>query len=120
MSRRRKRQVGDGIGLHAVRAALKKHEFRPHPVEKVLGTLPGVEQRVVAGARRQGNVELGPFRTPLAGLRRETGARVEIAAIFVEVDDEQFRIILERVEDAVGMVGVYVHIGNAPDPVMRT
>ena len=110
----------EGIAGETVGAALEDDELGFGGVDVGLDPIPGIEEGVVAGAREQRDVELGALGCARAGLVRPPGARIEKAAVLVDVADEDLGIILEGVEDAVAVVGVDVDIGDAVDVVTRT
>ena len=105
--------MGDGVAGQAVGAALEQVEPGPGRAQELLGPRPQAQGDVVAGLRRQGQVELGAGGRALAGLRRRSGARVQIAAVLVEVHDGHRGIGREGVEHPVAVVGVDVHVGHA-------
>ena len=61
----RQRQVGDRVPAEAVGAALEDDELGRVALEMGLDRRPGGEKFGVAGARRQGQVQLGPVAAPV-------------------------------------------------------
>ena len=64
-----------------------------------------------------GRLSLVPRAAPAAGLVRGAGARIEVAAVLVDVGEDYVRIGLEGVEHAVTVVRIDVDVGDAPQAV---
>ena len=111
-------QVGDGVAGEAVGAALEDHELGRMPLEMRLDHGPRGQEFVVARAGRQGQVELAAHGRAGADLVRRTGARVQESPVLVRVGEDQRRVVLEGVEDAIAMVRVDVDVGDARQPVL--
>ena len=111
--------MGDRVAGQAVRATLEHDEFRPEVGQVGLDPLPGPAELVVAGTRRQGNVQLGAGRGAPAGLLRRPRAGIQEAAVLVDVGEADTGILLEGVEHPVAVVGIDVHIGDPPQAVPR-
>ena len=105
--------VGDRIALQAVSAALHEDELGLLRVDKGLYPVPGPPELDIIGARRYRDIELGALCPPLAGLVRMSGARIQVAAVFVDIGKYQVGVVFETVEHTVAMVGVDIHIGDA-------
>ena len=115
----RQLKVGDRVAAKAVGAALKQDELRREALEMGFDCGPGGEKLGVAGARRQGQVELAAGRRTRARLACRARARVQEAAVLVGIGKDQRRVILECIEDAVPMVRIDVDVRNAREPVSR-
>ncbi len=77
----------------------------------------GGEDRIVR-SRRYGDVELGARGGAAPGFLRATRARVEVTAVLVDVGEDQVRIALESVIDAVAVMGIDIHVSNALQAVI--
>src|SRR3984957_1741797 len=106
-------QVGDGIALQAVGAALQDHEFGVEFLKVRHDARPDTFEDLIIRTRGQGQVELHAARSPGTDLLRSARARIKIATILVHVGEHHRRIVLESVEHAVAVVGVDVDVGDA-------
>jgi energy-dependent translational throttle protein EttA len=112
------REVRDRVSGQAVGAALEDHEVGRMPLEVGFDDRPGGEKLCIAGARRQGKVELaagGGARSDLVG---GSGAGIQEASVLVRVGDHERRVVLEGVEHAVAVMGVDVDVRDAREPVL--
>ncbi len=78
-------------------------------------TASNVSSSAPAGS---GNVQLGAHGRAATALLLRAGAGIERVPALVQVRDDQLRIVLERVEHAVPMVGIDIHIGDTAQPPM--
>ena len=109
----RQAQVRNRITLETVGAALQDHELRGELLQMRHDIRPHGREHAVVRARRQRHVELQAARGALAGFLRHARARIEVAAILVQVGEYHRRVILERIEHAVAVVRVDVDVGDA-------
>src|SRR5690606_15584114 len=116
----RKLQMSDGIACQAVRATLQKNELRSALAQQRFHPLPFREEHRVVGTRRQRNIELCPAGRAGTGLLRRTCAWVQVPAVLVQIREDDARIRLERIEDAVSMVRVDVDVSDGLQPVAAT
>jgi len=107
-------QMSDGITGDAVGPRLQDEKIRPVPLQESLRLWPEFPEERIVRFRRQGNVELGTRSSALSRLAHRACSRIEITAIFVEIDDDHRGIGFESIVDTVPMVSIDVHIG---DPV---
>ncbi len=71
----------------------------------------------VIRARRHRQVELGATRGALAGLLATARSRVEVAAVLVDVGENDVGIVFERVKHPVAVMGIDVDVGDLLQPV---
>ncbi len=111
-------EMGDRISLQAVRTALKQDEFGAPLAQKCLRAVPSLEESGIVSTRWERHVELRTARSARAGLVGGTRARVEIAAILMEIDEDEGRVRLERIEDAIAMMRVDIDVGDRAQSVL--
>ena len=105
-------QACNRVSGQAIGAALHDDELGPLRINEVLYTGPGGGKLGISGAWRQRDIELDTARARLARLMRMAGARIEIAAVFVDIGEYEVRVVFERIEHAIAMVGVDVNVGD--------
>jgi len=110
-------QVRDRVAFEAVRAALEQDEVGTAGAQVVLHLLPSRVVVLVARTGWQRQVEFRAERRADAGFLRHPGAGVEIAAVLVQIREQQVRVVLECVEHAVAVVRVDVNVGDTLHPV---
>ncbi len=115
MHRRTHLQMGNGIAGEGVRPALQQNELGRVILQEAFGRGPQAHELPVLGERGQGYVQFGAAGRAGPGLMGMAGARIQVVPILVEVDDGEVRVIGEGVEHPVAVVGVYIHVGDAPD-----
>jgi hypothetical protein len=76
-----------------------------------------LEHRVVR-ARWYGDVQLGARGRASPDFVRPACAGIQMAAILVDVGEDQIRIVLEAIVDAVAMVGIDVDVGDTFESVI--
>lgn len=113
-------QMGDRIAGDTIGTALQQNELRLRFFYKALHLLPCLQEELIIRPRWQRDIELGPFRLTCASLLHRACSRVEKTAILMQIDENQIRITLESIEDAITMVGINVHIGDTSDPMYLT
>ena len=106
-------KVRYGIALQAVRAALHDDELRPHRLEVALNALPGLAEIIVIGPGRQRNIQLRATGRSRTGLLGRAGSRVKEPAIFVDIGEDQVRIGLKAVKNAVAMMCVDINVSHS-------
>ncbi len=111
-------QVRDRVARETVRAALEQHELRLMPFQVGFDRGPGRHEFLVAGARRQRQIQLGAACRTEAGLLGRAGARIEGPAVLVQVGENHSGIVLERVEHAVAVMCVDIDVRNARQPML--
>ncbi len=99
-----------------VHPALGDQEVRPEAVHHVQRPLQALEERVVAGAGEEGDVQSVAPAGAAADLVWEAGPREEVAAGLVQGDGEHVRRLVEGGLHPVPVVGVDVYVGH-PDAV---
>ena len=111
-------KVRDRVALEAVRTALKNNEFRRCVLEIALNTRPlTVEIRIFrAGCDR--NIELGAARPAGAGLLGSARARIQKAAVLVDIGEQQVRVVFKTIKHAITVVRVNIDVGDPPEAVV--
>ena len=110
----RKRIAGDAVG-----AGLQQDYFRAEGAQIFLHPRPGAIKIFIIGARRQWDVEFGVRRRTAAGLAGGTGAGIKKPPVFVQIGERQVGIVFKRIKHAVAVMRVNVHIGDAPNLILR-
>ena len=113
----REPKVRDRIAAERVGPALQQDQLGFRGLEIALGFLPGLEEHRVVGARRQRNVQLRSLRGAAPGFAAAARAGIQKAPVFVQVDELELGIGLERVEHAVAVMRVDVDVGDTADAV---
>jgi sulfate-transporting ATPase len=109
----RQAQVRNRIALETISPALQKQEFRLEALQVVDHTRPNFRKRRIGGARRQRQVELGAGGGATPCFMHSAGAGIQITSIFMDIGNDHVRVILERVEHPVAVMGVDIDVGNA-------
>ena len=118
MGVRRESHVRDRVALDAVRAGLQQDELGLVFAQVRQNARPyDVESRIVRTGRNR-DVELGAGRCAQSDFLGAAGAGVQVATVLMDVGEDQVRVALEAVVNAVAVVGIYVHVSNALQAVI--
>ena len=104
------------IAFEAISSALQKQKFRLESRQVRDRPRPNFRKSSIGRAGRQRQVELGAGRSSAAGFVHRTRARIQIASVFVDVGNNHIGVVFESVINAVAVVGVDIHVGNALEP----
>ena len=108
-------QVRDRIAFEAVGAALEQDELGRPGAQVVLDLRArprGSRSSLAPGG--SGRFSFVPTRRARRRFRRAApGAGIQVAAVLVEVGEQQIRIVLERVEHAVAVMRIDVDVSDA-------
>ena len=114
------REMRERVAGEAVGTALQHDELGRVVLEMPQYACPyGLEGGII-GARRERQVQFGAARGALAALFGAAGARIEKSTIFVDVGEDQLRLVLEGVEHTVAVMRVDVDICDALETAGRT
>ena len=116
---RRVIQVCQGVVFQPVRAAREDDELRFEMSQMLFHPRPGLQEFSVAGSRFQRDIELAAPRRAFACFVLSPGPRIKVAAVLVDVGENEIRIFFIRIIDALAVVHIDIHIGNAPDAILR-
>jgi len=105
-------QVGYRIAVQAVGTALHDDEFRPGIVQVAQHPRPDIAELTIAGLRRQRDIHFRPGCPALAGFAGGPRTRIQITTIFMDIGENQVRVILETIKNAIPVVGIDVDIGD--------
>lgn len=108
----------DRVTFEAVGATLHDDEFGPGALDERLDYRPGVGEFIVSGARRQWNIQLRPRGETFAGFTCRAGARIQESTIFMDIGEQQIRVVLEPVKHTISVMRIDIHVGNALQIVM--
>ena len=97
---------------------MKNDKLRLSPGQVALHPLPGGIKVGISCAGRYRDIQLCAPGATLAGFSGGACAGIEKAAFFVQVGEDQLRILFKGVEDAVAVVGVDIDIGDAANAVL--
>jgi len=111
-------QVCKGITLQSVGTALEKNEIGFETNQMLLDSRPGLQKLPITGPRHQRDVELGSLCGVFAGFVLAARAGIKIAAIFVDIGENQIRVCFVGVENPVAVMRVDIHVGDPPDTVL--
>lgn len=110
-------KMGDGIAGETVGSALEQDNLRLRFSQETFGRVPLFQKLRIVRAGRHRDVEFGTRRSPLAGLPRHTSSRIEIAPVFMEVDDGDIGVVHKPIENAVPMMRVNIDVSDTADVV---
>src|SRR5215831_8218532 len=108
------------IPLQAVGTALEQEELRLEPPQMRQHPRPGDRKRFVTVTWGKRDVEFGALCLAAAGFVCRARARIKVAAILVDVGEDQIRIVFVGVEHAVAVMHVDVDIGDALNAVFTS
>jgi hypothetical protein len=116
MAGTRQRRCVIGSPADAVGATLQDEELTGAKRSTCASMLrPYRIELLIAGARRQRHVELGPHGRAASDLIIGAGARVECLAALVQIGKNQVWIVLESVVHAIAVMRIDIDIGDALD-----
>ncbi len=104
MRRRRITQVGQWITIQSIRAALQKNDVGSMRLDVRFDACRCGEKLAIACARGKRNVASCADGLVLASLVRVPSARIQDAATFMNVGEDQRRIDFMRIENGVAMM----------------
>ena len=116
----RKMQVGQRVTAEAVGATLQEQKLRRKACDMRQHCGPYLKKLRVPGTGRQRHIELGTRTRAAANFTLGTCARVERIATLMQIGNDDLRVILECIEYAVPVVGIDIHIGDAPKTMTPT
>jgi len=105
-------QVRDRIAGKTVRAGLQHNEPGPPSLDKGLKLFPGCHELAIAGPRLERQIHLGARGIAATGFPGPPGTRVQEPPVFMDIRENQIRIVVEGIENTVAMVGIDVDIGD--------
>ena len=108
-------KVRNRVAFEAVRAALHQDELRFRRFQVGLDPRPGGMKFVISGPRRDRDIELGALGAPDSGLVGGAGSRIQVATIFVNIRENEIRIVLKAVKHTVAVMRIDIHVSDALD-----
>ena len=110
--------IGDRVTLDTVGAALQQDELRLVFTQVSLDQRPDLLKYGVIGKWRHRDIQFGTLGGTLAGFVYESRARVERAAILVDIGEDQVGIVLEAVKHAVAVMRIDIDVRDLLDAVL--
>jgi hypothetical protein len=109
----RQEEMGERIGMVRVAPELRHHHVGAEPADRGGNDrVEGLEPRIVAGVRGQGDVDRAVWRVGPAPLRQVAGAG-EQEPVLVDRDREHARVVPEGELHPVAVVDVDVDVGHS-------
>ena len=101
------------VTFEAVGTTLKQDKFGFCVIDIGLNSRPGLLKIDVTRAGLHRDIELGATRPSFAGLLGGARARVQVAAILMDIREDKVWVIFETVEHAVAVMRVDIDVGYA-------
>jgi hypothetical protein len=113
-------KMGDRVALQTVRPTLKDNKLARKAREVSLDLAPSSVKFGIAGAGRQGQIELGAGSTALASFFARACAGIQMASVFVNIGKANIGIVFEAVKYAIAVMGIDIDVSNAFKPIATT